>query len=465
MIRAKRSIHPGKAADRDWTQGNILGNVLKLSWPMVLSNTLIMLGPFLDMIWVGRLGTAEMAAIASSGIAVGLVVTAVMGLSTGSRAMIARYIGAGDIEGAKHIARQSLFIALVFSIGMAGIGFFLASGFLKLLGLSFEVIAVGTPYVRILFVGSTAIAFRLMAEAILQASGDTVTPMWASFVYIGSRILLSPFLIFGTSMFPWWIMPGFGIAGAAVAMTIAYSSAMIIMLWALFTGRSRLRVTLKGFHIDLSAIWRIVKIGFPALVSSMQQNLYQLVLVRFMAPFGTVAVAAHGMLQRVEGLIIMPSMAVGMGSGVLVGQNLGARQSERAGKTVWLAFMMLESVIILCSVAVFLWPEAVVRIFSTEPDMVETAGSYLKIAAAGFVAIGFWTVFMHSLNGAGDTTPTMIISVVSIWLVGLPLAFFLPRIWGVGVYGVRWGIASGLICNGLIQTVYFITGRWKKKKI
>ncbi|MBN1686868.1 MAG: MATE family efflux transporter, partial [Spirochaetales bacterium] len=399
-MKKKEDTSGTKASvQKDWTQGHILHNILKLSWPMVLSNTLIMFGPLLDMIWVGRLGAVSMAAIASSGITIGLVITTVMGLATGSRAMIARFIGAGDLAGAVHVAQQSLLISLVFSVVMAGVGFFFASGFLKLLGLDADVVAVGTPYVRFMFLGSAAIAFRTMAEGILQASGDTVTPMWASVAYFISRVALSPLLIFGTGMFSWWVFPGMGIQGSAVAMTVAYGLSMVIMLWVLFTGRSRLRVTLKGFRIDPGIIWRIIKIGFPALISMMQQNLSQLVLVRFMAPFGTVAVAAHGLIQRVEGLIVMAAVAVGMGSGVLVGQNLGAGKPERAEKTAWRAFIMLEAVIVAGSAAILLWPGAVIRIFSQEPELVSTAGSFLRIAVAGYVAIGFFAVFMQSLNG------------------------------------------------------------------
>ncbi len=97
--------------------------------------------------------------------------------------------------------------------------------------------------------------------------------------------------------------------------------------------------------------------------------------------------------------------------------------------------------------------------------MVFNESAFLKIAAAGFAAVGFMATFMQSLNGAGDTTPTMIMSVASAWLIALPLAFFLPQITNLGVYGVRWGIAAGLICNGIAQTIYFSFGRWKRKNV
>ena len=114
----------GPTSARDWTQGSILRNFLRLSWPMAVTNTLTMLGPVIDMIWVGRLGAVSMAAVAAGGITIGLVITAVMGLAMGTRAMVARFIGASDVAGANHVAQQSLVVSLVFSITMAVVGFF-----------------------------------------------------------------------------------------------------------------------------------------------------------------------------------------------------------------------------------------------------------------------------------------------------------------------------------------------------
>jgi Na+-driven multidrug efflux pump len=197
MEEREGSASGGPTRDRNWTQGNILGNVLRLSWPMVISQTLTTVGPFLDMIWVGRLGSVSMAAVAAGGITIGLVITTVMGLVMGTRAMVARFIGASDVRAANHVAQQSLVISLAFSMVMAAVGVFFTEAILNLLGLGPEVVAAGTTYMRIMFIGSAAIAFRMTAEAILQASGDTVTPMWASFVYVFFESLFVPSLSLG----------------------------------------------------------------------------------------------------------------------------------------------------------------------------------------------------------------------------------------------------------------------------
>jgi len=424
-----------------------------------------MAGPLVDMIWVGRLGPVSIAIVGIGGIIIGLVITTVMGLAMGTRAMVARFMGARDVRAANHVAQQSLVIGLAFSIVMALVGFFFSEVILYLLGLEADVVAAGTSYMRIMFIGSTTIAFRMMTEGILQASGDTVTPMWTSFVYVFLRVALCPLLIFGKEMFSWWIFPGMGINGTAAAMIIAYSLSTLIMLWILFTGRSRLRLTMRNFRFDLNIIWRIVRIGFPALVSMMQQNLSQLILVRLVAPFGTTGVAAHGIVQRVEMVIMMPAMALGMGAGVLVGQNLGAKQPGQAQRSAWLGVALVEAIVVTCSLVILLWPETIGRIFNPEPDLLITTSSFLRIAAAGYMVVGFMAVFMQSLNGAGDTMPTMIFSVVMTWLVTLPLAYFLTKVTDLGVYGVRWGMASGMIFGGLIYTIYFMLGRWKRKKV
>jgi len=313
---------------------------------------------------------------------------------------------------------------------------------------------------RIMFLGAAAMAFRMMAEGVLRSSGAIVDPMWVAIVYRLFHVALCPFLIFG-----WWIFPHMGVSGAAATNVVSQSLATIILLWILFTGRSRLRLSLSNFRLDLGIIWRIIKIGFPALVSGMQRSISYLILLILMARYATVAVAAHGIVQRVEMILIMPAMAFGMGSGVLVGQNLGAGQPERAERSAWLAAGLVQIIVVACSVAILLWPEGIVRIFNSDPVLVATASTFLRIAVAGYALIGLMAVFMQALSGAGDTMPTMIFGVLTVWLVTLPIAYFLSTETDLGVLGVRWGMSAGMIFAALIYTVYFRLGRWKRKKV
>jgi len=445
---------------RDWTKGSVFHNLLRLSWPMVVSNTLNMLGPTIDMIWVGKLGAASIAGVGVAGIAVQLMIGAMMGLMMGMRAMIARFIGAGDVDAANNVARQAFVISIAFTIVIALVGILFAESILNLFGLEADVVAEGAAYLRILFVGAAAMAFRMMGEGIMQASGDAVTPMRIAIIFRIVHVALCPFLIFG-----WWLFPRMGVTGAATTNVISQTVGLLILLWVLFSGRSRLRLSLRNFHLDPNIMWRIVRIGFPALVSGIQRTFSQFLLMYFMVPFGTIAVAAHTINQRIEMILFMPAMAFGMASGVLVGQNLGAGQPQRAERSAWLAAGLVEALMVVISLVILFWAEGIVRIFNTEPELVTLAATFMRIAVSGYIVLGFMASLMQSLSGAGDTVPTMIVSLTTIWLVTLPLAYFLPKVTDLGVYGVRWAMASGMILPAIIYTIYFRLGRWKRKKV
>ena len=460
MTESQSSAGRVAASERDWTKGNIFRNLLSLAWPMVVTDGVWAVGMTVDMIWVGRLGAASIAGVGVAGIAVQLMMSAMMGLTQGVRAMVARFIGAGDVRGANHVARQGFAISATFAILMAGIGIYFTEPILKLFGLEADVVAEGAAYLRIMFVGAAAMSFRMVAEGIMQASGDTLNPMRIAIFYRIIHVALCPFLIFG-----WWLFPQMGVSGAAMTNIVSQSLGLVFAFWILFKGRSRLRLTLSNFRLDPNIMWRIVRIGLPALVSSTQRGFSNLFVMLFMAPFGTIAVAAHTLCQRVEIFLFVMGMAFGMSSGVLVGQNLGARQPERAEKSAWLALGLVEGIMIIMSVLVLMRPEIIIHIFSSDPALVAETSVYLRIAAAGFSVLGFMTVLMNSLSGAGDTVPTMVIGILTTWAVTIPLAYFLPQITDLGVLGVRWGMAGGMIFAAVTYTAYFRLGRWKRKRV
>ena len=450
----------GTQFTKDWTQGSIFWNLLSLSWPIAISSVLNMLGPTIDLIWVGRLGTASIAGVGVAGMVVYVVNSTRMGLNTGTSAMIARFVGAGDAEGANHVARQGFAISIAFSVVVALIGVFLAEPILKWMGVEADVVAEGSAYMRILLVGSLVMSFRMMAEGIMQASGDAVTPMRISVGYRILHVALCPFLVLG-----WWIFPRLGVRGAALTNIFSQSLGLALGLWVLFSGRTRLRLSLRNFRLDGSTIWRIVKIGIPASVMTTQDSTSYFVMTWLMIPFGTVAVAAHSLILRIDVMLFMLCMGLGRAAGVLVGQNLGAHQPGRAERSGWLATALAQGVVIVFSVPMLLWPESVIRIFNSEPDMVAVASTYLRIAVVGFLLIGYLAVLMQCLSGAGDTVPLMVIGLVMSWLVQLPLAFLLPRVTDLGVYGVRWAMVIGLATGSATSIVYFRLGRWKRKRV
>jgi putative MATE family efflux protein len=420
----------------------------------------MMVGPTIDMIWVGRLGSASIAGVGVAGMVVMLVNSLMMGLFTSQRAIIARAIGANDYQGAAHATRQAMVIGVVFSMITAIIGIFLAEHIMILTGAEADIVSQGAPYLRISFVGMVTMSLRMMSDATMQASGDSMTPMRITIFYRILHVSLCPFLVFG-----WWIFPRFGVSGAALTQVISQGFGTVLGLWFLLTGRSRIKLTFQDFRLDFNLMWRLIRIGIPASIMSIQSSLSQLVILRFIIPFGTLAVAAHTLNQRVEMFLFMPPWGLGMAAGVLAGQNLGAQHPERAEKTGWLAAGLVECFMVLLSVVLLLWAESIVRIFSSDPGVVSTASSFLRIAVTGYILMGAVVSFQQCISGVGDTLPPMILSLVLSWLVQIPLAYLLPRITDLGVFGVRWGLVAGIIVGSISYTIYFRMGRWKRKRV
>jgi putative MATE family efflux protein len=427
---------------------------------MVVGGSLNMLGPTIDMIWVGKLGAVAIAAVGVSGMIVQLANSLTMGLYQGLRATVARFIGAGDTELANHVARQAVVVSLAYSLVMAAIGHFLATPIMRLMGVSEEVVAIGAPYLSISFIGMVTMSFRNMTESMMQASGDSRTPMWIAVFFRLLHIAFCPLLIFGL-----WIFPRMGVNGAATTAVFSQGIGASLGMWFLYSGRTRLHLDFKGFRIDFKMIWRLLKVGIPASISAIQRTLGNLVLIAIIGPFGTIAVAAHSINQRVEMFLQMPAMGIGQAAGVLAGQNLGAGQPERAERTGWTAAGFLTLAFTIISVVVLIWAEAIVRIFDSDPALVAVASLFLRIACANWVVMGLTNVFQACVNGAGDTTIPMIVMLVNMWLMQIPLAYVLPRITGLGVYGVRWGIVAGTVAAAIIYTIYFRIGRWKHKNV
>jgi putative MATE family efflux protein len=446
---------------RDWVTGSVTGNLIALSWPIMVHNALYMVGQTVDIIWIGRLGSAAVAGVGTAFIVHMLVLSAKMGLVTGARAMVARAMGSGDFPRANHLGTQAFVVSILYGVFFSILGLVLPSQIMGIFGLKPEVAALGAEYMRVLFGGWIFYSLWLMAFSLMQSSGDTTTPMYIHFATRSVQIILSPFLVFG-----WWVFPKLGVQGAALAMITGQLLGMIIALWILFLGQnSKLKLTLKGFRLDFASIKQMVKIGLPALFMGVQGNLGQTVLMKIIVPFGTLAVAAHTLNQRAEMFVQMPGVGLGTGAGVLVGQNLGANQLKRAEQTGWMATTILVAFMGVFAAAVLVGAPVLMRLFTVEPELIQIGSDFLRIAAVGYLMNGFIICLQNSISGSGDTMPPMVISILTTWTILLPAAFLLPRFTDLGVYGIRWAMVLSLTFGAIAYIIYFRLGRWKNKKV
>ncbi len=446
--------------ERNWTEGSVIHNLWSLSWPIGIGQTLTVLGPTIDMIWVGKLGAAPIAGVGVSGMVVMAVNSIMMGLYTGLRAMIARYVGSGDMDSANKIGQQALVIGTVFSVIMAAIGIFLAEPLLSIFGIEPDVVAEGAAYMRIQLAGSITMAAAMVSQSVMQASGDTVTPMRISIFFRLLHIAICPLLVFGV-----WIFPEMGVSGAAWANVISQFFGAIFGIWYLFTGRTRLKLTLKNLRLDKDIIWRMTKIGVPASITGVQRFLPYLILVWFVSPFGTAAVGAHSLMQRIDTFIRMPAGSLGNAAGVLAGQNLGAGKPDRAEKGGWIAVALFSGLMVICCIFIWFFAENIVIIFSTEVELVDIASTFLRIQIVGYLVFGLTIVISLCVEGVGDTMVTMIVTLLTMWVIQIPLAWLLPKYTSLGVNGVQWAISIALVFRAILFAIYFKSGRWKRKVI
>jgi putative MATE family efflux protein len=469
IFRGKKYLRPMVDTDtpakespfsREWTQGSIVNNLLLLSWPMVLMETLFVVSQVADMVWIGRLGPDAIAGVGIANIVIMLVMSMDFGLIVGVRALVARYVGAGDIRGADHVAAQALLLSTAWGLLMMTIGITLSEPILSSFGLEPEVVTQGRAYMSVLFAGWVAMDILVMALYVVQSSGDAIRPMLIEVLIRIVHVTLCPFLVLGL-----WIFPPLGVRGAALSNIVSQTLGAILVLWLLFGGGTRLKITRRDFRFDPSVMVRILKIGIPALVMNFQRSFGQLALTWLIVPFKTQAVAAHTLASRVEMFVTMPGMGLGMGASVLVGQNLGAGQPARAEKSAWLATIILEAFMLAVSAAVLLWAEEIIGIFTTEPGLITMGGVFLRISAAAYAVMAFTTVLQNCISGAGDTVPNLIISIASIWLIMLPAAYILPRVTNLEVYGIRWAISIATVAGSFAYAVYFRSGRWKLKNV
>jgi putative MATE family efflux protein len=444
----------------DWTKGNIVQNIILISWPIIVLGALWSANQILEMIWLGKLGASSIAGVGIGGFIVALMVTVKSGLSMGEKAMVARFIGAGDDAMANHIASQALVISAGYGAIVAMIGILFTRPIFNLFNLEAGAIAEGATYLRIVLAGWWTEAFWITSFSLMQASGDTVTPMKIAVFIRFVNAALCPFMILG-----WWIFPRLGVAGAAITYVLATGLGMLICFWVLFTGQTRLHLKLSDLRPDFKIMWRIMKIGVPSSVTGLGKAFSDLVLTWFLIPFGTVALAAHSLISRIEMFINTPNMGLGGGASVLVGQNLGAGQQKQASKSGWIATGLAVGIMVIVSAALLIWAEKIIGLFSNEPNLLMTGSMFLRIAVAGYAGMSIVYLMQNCISGSGDTLPPMIISMVTLWIVQLPLAYFLSRYTDLGAYGVRWAIVSGFAVSAIAYLIYFWRGRWKNKRV
>lgn len=447
-------------ATRDLTTGSIPRNLFFIAWPQFVEGFLRIADQIADLVWAGFLGTKAIAGLGVAQQYVQMAFTGRMGIDVAGRATISRAIGMGNPRLASHILWQAWTMTLAFSGVMILIGVFFTEQLLRLLGISEEVVAIGAPYMRLQLIGQAAMGFQQVSGHALAAAGDTLTLMKSTTIARVAHLALSPLFVFGLVGFP-----EMGLAGAAMANILAHLLSVSLLMWVLFTGSSRLHMRLRDYRFDRPLLWQMTKLGVPAAINGVERATSQLVMVFFVAPFGVLALAAFTVTRRVEMFANLGSNGMGLAAGVIVGQSLGAEQPDRAKKTIYWALGYVMIVKGILSILIFTFPWVILAVFNREPDFLELASIWIRIQAIGFLAMGVAQVFQNSFQTAGDTTTPMLITLVSLWIIEIPLAYVLSQYTGLGQFGIAWAIFLAMIIRAVAYIPVFFWGRWLRIKM
>ncbi len=448
---------------RDLTAGSVPRNLVFLAWPMIGSSSFRVVEMLADLFWAGLgFGTAAIAGVGTAQMWVQIIMGSRRGLDIAVRAMVSRAVGATNLPLANHVALQGLTFSAAVSWAIALIGILLTPQLMGLVGVGDDVVAEATMYMRIQFVALAIAAMTQICLAIFQASGDSLTPFRIQMFSRVSHLVLSPLLIFG------WGIPGFsgmGIAGAAVSNALTGALGLSYLIYILFAGKSRMHLTFNGYTIDLPTIWRMVRLGLPASGNNLERTLGDLVLFLLVAPFGTVSLAAYILAHRAHEVVNFAAGGTAQASGVIVGQSLGAGRPQRARQTVLWGVAIVTYTALISGGLVLIFPQVILSIFNPSPELLEVATVWLRIQAVGFVAAASGRVFNQSFSTAGDTLTPMLVTLLTVWGIQQPLAYVLPRITGLGEYGVAIAPVIAQFSRNLIYFPLFFWGPWLKKQV
>ena len=410
-----------------------------------------------DLIWAGRLGFQAVAGLGVGQIWIMVILTSRMGIDAAMRSMIARAVGARNLSHANHVLLQSVSLTALYAAAVVVVGLALTEPMLRILGLDEAVVDQAAAYMRVQFFAVVFMSLQNLSGGALQASGDSLTPLKAVAVARVVHLVLSPLLIFG-----WLGLPEMGLAGAATAILVARFLGASLNFSALLRGTSRLRLSFRGYSVDLTLIRRMVYLGLPATVTHAQRGVAQLVMLGVVAPFGAGAVAAFSASRRTETIANITSRGFGRAAGALAGQNIGAGYPARANSAIRWSIVYVAAMGLTMAMLLLFFRGQVSSFINSEPQFVELASGWLVILAIGFVPIGLVQLFTVAFNTSGQTVAPMIVTVTTMWGFEIPFAIVLANLTGLGQYGIPWAIAAGATLRLIIFACYFGRGRWMR---
>lgn len=441
-------------------EGPILGTMLVLAWPVVVSNALQALYNLIDAFWLGKVSTEALSAPTVAWPVIFTFMSLGIGYQTAGSALVAQHTGAGDGEGVDRVGTQVFSFLFLLSAAVGALGWGAAPWALRWMGTPGDIYPLAVSYLRIVSAGFPLMYGTFAFTGLLMGAGDTRTPMYLMGASVIANAVLDPVLIFG-----WGPFPELGVAGAAWATVSSRGVAACVGIWLLSTGRVGVRLRARWLLPRWGEISRILRVGTPNAVDHMATSLGFVVLMGLVAGFGTVVVAAYGIGQRIIHFLNVAIWGATTALLTMVGQNLGAGQFDRAEEIAHRGIRSTVGVLLLVSLAAYLLRGPLYRVFIGDPAVIAEGMRFLGIFGFSVPFFGLFAATSAVFRGAGDTVPPMVFSVVRLWGLRIFSSWALGYAAGLGPLGLWIGMSLSNYLGGLGLYLWLRRGTWKRRLV
>jgi putative MATE family efflux protein len=456
---------------RDLTKGSVVGNLLSMSVPTMLGMLGQTLYDVVDLMWVGRISAKAVAGVTLFSSIFWLVEVLNEVIGTSSVALITQSIGAGDQERTNRIVEQTIvfkaFVAMIASI-LLYLGLEPA---LRLFSSDPEVLAAGLAYGRVRTFFMPIFFMTYSCFTALRCSGDPASQMWIMLASSILNAILAPVLMFAELPLVGGRGAGLGVLGAGLATVTCISLSFVAGMGLLASGRRKVKLSIRGLlRLDPAIDRKLLTIGLPSGGEMLARQLAGLVTTKFVALYGTAAIAALGIGNRLGGLVFMPLFGLMSGGGAIVGQNLGAENVERAERTATTASLFGGASIAVLMGLGMIFPRPLLSLFVDSAETIAVGIPMIRIMGSSFIVVSFAIALGCAFSGSGYNLPFLVSSLAGRWGAQLPFlliaTYALPRLGlDLGLVGV-W--ASFLVSDAVETAViiaYYRRGKWKGTRV
>lgn len=438
---------------KDLTTGHEGKLILQFAIPMLLGNVFQQMYVLVDRIVVGRfLGEEALAAVGSSMSIIFALVSMIIGIAMAGTIIISQYFGAKDFASVRKSVDTINVFLFTTGIIITFVGILFSKDFLQWINVPTKILPMASIFLKWYFAGIIGLLGYNIVSAYLRGVGDSKNPLY---FLIAASIINAVLVFLFIGVFKW------GIASAAWATIIAQTSSFIMALIYLRTKAGILQFRLYNLHFDFDILKKAIWIGFP---SGVQQTLVafgMLAMQYFINQYGINVIAAYTTAGIIEMLCIMPAMNFSIALISFTGQNLGAGMIHRVRKGLHATQLWSFTITAIMSTIVLIFSEPIMRLFITNNEVIRIGHQYLMIVAGFYVVFSMMFNFNGVMRGAGDTWIPMLITLISLWLIRIPLAYILSKMWQEK--GIFVAIPLSWFIGLILAFLYYRFGKWGKK--